>query len=199
MFSEDNKPARASAVFRGDDKCRLELRRWFVDNPIRWLVWMMLNPSDANAEKLDPTTNRVTHFTKAWGYDGWIVVNVVPFISSDPRVMWKWLYHQTHTAPWDRDNLLRQNEIYIEKAARIAARRVVAFGAQPAQRMGPYLQQVLSKFQVPSFDNYDHALYCLGRTKDGSPIHPLARGIHRVPDDREPILFAGSHPYQIVA
>jgi hypothetical protein len=29
----------------------------------------------------------------------------------------------------------------------------------------------------------------LGATADGSPKHPLARGVHRVPDDRQPLVW----------
>lgn len=42
----------------------------------------MLNPSDAGERRNDPTALRVTNFTRAWGYDGWIGVNLYPFIAA---------------------------------------------------------------------------------------------------------------------
>jgi protein gp37 len=32
-------------------------------------------------------------------------------------------------------------------------------------------------------------IHCLGETASGAPIHPMARGKHRVPDDRQPLLW----------
>jgi hypothetical protein len=32
-------------------------------------------------------------------------------------------------------------------------------------------------------------LFCLGFTNAGDPIHPMARGRHRIPDDAKPIPF----------
>ena len=36
-------------------------------------------------------------------------------------------------------------------------------------------------------------LHCFARSKDGSPVHPVARGRNRIPDHAQPVLWrAGS-------
>ena len=44
------------------------------------VCWIMLNPSTADAEKLDPTNRRCLHFSQAWGYGGMSVVNLFAFM-----------------------------------------------------------------------------------------------------------------------
>jgi len=51
------------------------------------LGWGMLNPSSADAEKLDPTLTRVKDFTMAWGFGGFEVWNLFGFRSPKPTVM----------------------------------------------------------------------------------------------------------------
>jgi hypothetical protein len=99
---------KGSAVFGRERTLRLEIRRWWVPEPKRWAAWLMLNPSVAGENRNDPTAQRVTHFTRAWGYDGWIGVNLYPFISSKPAEMWRWANWQNHGPAWDvRDDLER--------------------------------------------------------------------------------------------
>jgi len=56
---------QGSARFSRDGTLRNEIRRWWVENPTRWAVWLMLNPSTAAEGRNDPTALRVTHFSKA--------------------------------------------------------------------------------------------------------------------------------------
>jgi hypothetical protein len=172
---------RGSALFARDLTLRREIRRWWAPKPIRWAAWLMLNPSNAGESANDPTALRVTHFTKSWGYDGWIGVNLYPFISSVPAAMWKW-------ANWEakRDDL-GANLADIERVARLSSIRIAAFGAAPIEHDQPWLEQCLEAFGQPADDpDGDEILYCLGRNKTGQPLHPLARGKLRVPDDTRP-------------
>ncbi len=57
-------------------------RRWEPGPP---LVWVMLNPSTADANKDDPTIRRVRGFTKREGYGGFVVVNVWALRATDPK------------------------------------------------------------------------------------------------------------------
>jgi hypothetical protein len=168
-----------SALFSPDRTLRREIRRSWVQNPTRWAVWLMLNPSNAGVDRDDPTAQRVTNFSAAWGYDGWIGVNTKPYIASRPEDMWAW-------ADWERTNdwavrdALQANLRDIEAAARIASLRMVAFG-NGADRDQPWLEQCLEAFGQPSNIGADERLYCLGVTNTGAPKHPLARGKYRVP------------------
>jgi hypothetical protein len=70
----------------------------------------------------------------------------------------------------------------IDRVARISMLRVVAFGATPAKRAPNWLEQCLEAFmQSSDHAGADEHLYCLGLSKDGQPLHPLARGKLRVP------------------
>jgi len=177
-----------SARFSRDGTLRNEIRRWWVDNPTRWAVWLMLNPSTAAEGRNDPTALRVTHFSKAFGCDGWIGVNLYPFISSDPKAMWRWANWEAHGPAWDVRDALLGNVADIEDAARIATIRMVAFGAQPAYHDEDWLEQCLEAFGQPGeVDGADEYFYCLGVNSTGQPLHPLARGKMRVPDNQQPI------------
>ncbi len=177
-------PAR-EVVFSLERTCRRALRAAWVEHPTRWAAWMMLNPSDADAMRDDPTTHRVTHFSKAWGYDGWVIVNCYPFIASQPSDMWERVAGARADTYEDRDALHR-NLTDIEAAGRAAAVRIVAFGNGPA-RDETWLEMCLEAFRQPSDVGADDHLVCLGTTKAGWPLHPLARGRHRVPNTQQPV------------
>lgn len=79
----------------------------------------------------------------------------------------------------------------IEDVGRLASLRMVAFGAEPEKRSPHWVEACLEAFRQPAHiaPFADERLYCLGTTKDGQPIHPLARGKWRVPDDQQPIVW----------
>ena len=56
----------------------------------------------------------------AFGCDGWIGVNLYPFISSDPKDMWRWANWEAHGPAWDVRDALLGNVADIEDAGRIA-------------------------------------------------------------------------------
>lgn len=180
-----------SAQFAQQRTLRPEIRRWWVDEPVNWAVWLMLNPSVAAKDRNDPTALRVTHFSRTAGCDGWIGVNLYPFISSTPQAMWAWASWQASGPAYEVRDALLANLATIEAAARIAAIRMVAFGAAPIVRDEPWLEQCLEAFGQPSDrPDVDERLYCLGVNSTGQPLHPMARGRMRVPDDRQPILWS---------
>lgn len=178
------------ALFARNRTLRRQIRRWWVEKPKRWAAWLMLNPSDAGAEKNDPTALRVTHFTRSWGYDGWIGINLYPFISSTPDEMWAWSRWQDNGPDWYARDDMQQNLADIEEAGRRSCLRMVAFGAAPIVRDQNWLMECLERFQQPfanpdSDSAYSEDLWCLGTNKTGQPLHPMARGKWRVPDDRQ--------------
>jgi hypothetical protein len=182
------------AVFARSRTLRMQLRRWWVERPKRWAAWMMLNPSDAGESRDDPTMRRVIHFTRAWGYDGCIVVNLYPWITSDPREMWKIRHWDRNGPDWYARDDLHNNQAVIEKVGRTSCLRMVAFGAQPMARDPDFVTDCIEDFEQP-FDYpdshwaFDERSHCLGVTANGGPIHPLARGRSRVADDAKPVLW----------
>jgi hypothetical protein len=190
---------KGSAVFGRERTLRLEIRRWWVPEPKRWAAWLMLNPSVAGENRNDPTAQRVTHFTRAWGYDGWIGVNLYPFISSKPAEMWRWANWQNHGPAWDvRDDLL-SNRARIEEVARQAAMRVVAFGARPVFHDEAWLDLCLEAFSQPSDVGGDETLYCLGTNTMNQPLHPMARGRWRIPNNVQPAPWSPNGVGQVIA
>lgn len=186
-------PVHGDALFARDRTLRRELRRWWAEDPQRWAVWLMLNPSNAAERKEDPTTLRVTHFSRLWNYDGWVAVNLYPFISSDPKRMWEWADWENRL-DWDAGRDCDANLEDIERVARLASIRIVAFGAQPILKCGDWLDQCLEAFgQPPDDPSADRGLYSLGESLSGAPLHPMARGKHRVPDNAQPKPWSLSH------
>jgi hypothetical protein len=73
------EPPSWLATFGRQDTLRRTLSYRWAPAPMQWAVWLMLNPSTARPDHHDQTTLRITHFTRAWGYGGWIIVNLYPF------------------------------------------------------------------------------------------------------------------------
>ena len=190
LAKKPNPPQiQGSAKFARDHTIRYEIRRWWVARPMRWAAWLMLNPSLASAERGDPTAARVTHFTRSWGFDGWIGVNLYPFVSSTPAEMWRWADWERNGPDWYARDDLGHNLSVLDDVGREASIRIAAFGAAPIERDQVWLEECLEQFQQPSLCGAGEALHCLGTTKFGQPLHPLARGKWRVSDDQRPILW----------
>lgn len=74
------------AVISMDQKYRYRLDRVW-DEGKGHSVFIMLNPSTADAELDDPTIRRCKGFARAWGYGGLIVVNLFAYRETDPRYL----------------------------------------------------------------------------------------------------------------
>ncbi len=136
----------------------------------------LLNPSDANAERDDPTIRILTQRARHWGWGSYEVVNAFASITSVPRQLGK-----------VADPVGPENDEAIVSAARRADVRVVAWGAFDLGRRLPAqsrIEHVLRLLQTLG------DIHCLGLTKSGAPIHPLARGKHWVPVDRPLVVFS---------
>ncbi|MGB0972859.1 MAG: DUF1643 domain-containing protein, partial [Mycobacterium sp.] len=130
------------------------------------VVWIMANPSTADAKRDDPTIQRVVKFSKRWGYGRCEVVNLHPRVSPDPKVA-------LADGP---STLTNYNQVTIQIAMERAALVVVAWGAVGA----PFWAAVTPLLRR---DILRHGPRCLAKTKAGHPTHPMARGRHRIPDD----------------
>ena len=133
-------------------------RRW--DDEGQMAVWVMLNPSTADALVDDPTIRRVRGFTKGWGYAGFTVVNLYAYRSTDPKGL-------RDAAEAGVDPVGPDNDRVIRGAVEGARLVVAAWGA-----LRPWMAtRVVRLLQGPLADAN---LYCLGpRTKSHHPRHPL--------------------------
>jgi hypothetical protein len=142
-------------------------RRWDASKPT--VLFVMLNPSTADADTDDPTIRKCIGFAKRWGYGTLLVGNLYALRATDPREL------DTAPAPVGRDNT---DALY--RLAGRADRVVAAWGAKPNRgRYGRRAARVLDGL-------HDHDVYALRLTKDGHPWHPLY-----VPYCVEPIVYGG--------
>ncbi len=162
-----DETVQRSAVISDDGLYRYRLDRWWGDGPR--VVWVMLNPSTADADVDDPTIRRVMRFTRDWGYDGCTVLNVYAWRATKPGDLPD--SDERAAGPHWREH-------FTEALSNPFSMVVAAWGAH-ATRTAQELATVLLKRKA--FVN----LMCLGVTKYGYPRHPLY-----VPADTEPFPYA---------
>lgn len=126
-------------------------RRWGSDGTT--VLWVMLNPSTADADVDDPTIRRCIGFSKAWGFDGLEVINLFALRATDPKELAR------HPSPEGPDNWREHAEW-----KGYCGRTVVAWGAHPMAAVGA---RSVEKMYAA------RGAVCLGRTKSGHPRHPL--------------------------
>ena len=74
------------ATLSENERYRYTLSRLWDDSlPI--VVFVMLNPSTADARTDDPTIRRCIHFAKSWGWGGFMVVNLFAYRATKPAVL----------------------------------------------------------------------------------------------------------------
>lgn len=120
-------------------------------------LFIMLNPSTADALNDDPTIRRCVSFAKAWKYDRLEVVNLFAYRTKSPSEL---------KALLDKDDPVgRSNIKYVQQAMTDAGLIVCAWGVH-----GSHLDQDET---VLGWLPFERKIYSLGTTKDGSPKHPL--------------------------
>lgn len=142
-----------SAVISPCERYRYQLtRRW---NTGRTVVFIMLNPSTADAFIDDPTIRRVCNFAQRWGFAGVRVVNLFALRAKDPQALTK-----------AEDPIGPENDQRIWDACDGGDQVILAWGAHGAlQGRGAEVMAVLMEGEF--------MLWHLGLTKDGHPRHPL--------------------------
>jgi hypothetical protein len=136
-------------------------------------LFVMLNPSTADAIEDDPTIGRCIKFAQRWGFQRLEVVNLFALRSTDPNGL---LTADDPVGPL--------NDHTLEGALIAAGQAIAAWGASVRKITNRRQAEVLSMCK-----RLGTQLDCLGTTEEGFPRHPLARGKHRVPDDFEPVPF----------
>lgn len=168
---------------------------WDEAEPI--LPWIMLNPALAGTQTFfDLTARRVIRFSHRWGFGGAQLLNIVPKITPHPKELRAWLAFPARR-DWEvRDQLWRnwsilQQELAVHDAAMVAwGSSHAAWRGQGAYDFDVMLEQAFDTINDPEGPRTKTLqLFCLGRTGGGAPLHPMARGRHRVPDTARPVPF----------
>jgi hypothetical protein len=175
-----NDDRTGRAVFSEDMEMRFLLERSLPGfGPLgmsslsdRRVVFLMLNPSDADAFKPDPTVTECVIRAIALGGEVLQVVNLFAFRSPYPSDLLK-------RAAGMRGNDADNNAMILH--ACIGASIVVAAWGNNGAIAGRdvIVLRMLADAGVE--------LHHLGMTNSGHPKHPLARGKHRIPRDLAPV------------
>lgn len=153
-----------------------------------WNLVCMLNPSSADDRVDDPTIRRLIAWHQRWGYGAFLVVNLYPLRSPRPDEVREWCPDFCASAAADVERYapaMMDNERHIVRAARKCSGALVAWGAGAWDAAVIVMAVKAIRHGFDSDGRPGARMSCLGRTASGAPIHPLARGKHRVPDDVE--------------
>jgi hypothetical protein len=156
---------RSGAHIEGSYRYRL----WRTVNPDarpRRLLFLMLNPSTADADLDDPTLRRCIGFASLWGYRSLEVCNLFAYRATDPDMLVR-----------VADPVGPHNDVHILAAAARAESIIAAWGTRGA--LGERASHIVAAI------TRQRPLLCLGLTKGGTPRHPLY-----VRRDAAPRLFA---------
>lgn len=130
-------------------------RRW--DASTEKVMFVMLNPSTADAEHDDPTLRRCIGFARSWGFGGLMVGNLYAYRATDPRA----LIEATRAGI---DPVGPENDRWLIDMASRAGLVIAAWGAQ---------RKLLVDRAAQVMDLLPYGLRVLGLTKDCNPRHPL--------------------------
>lgn len=147
---------QSGALLSDDGVYRYHLwRRWAEG---RSMIWVMVNPSTADAETDDPTIRRCMGFARREGCGGIDVINLFALRSKDPSVL------KTHPDPNGPDN----PDTWLGTLDPTRGPIVVGWGGSVGKKL---------RARSTAYAAHGALLMglgrCLGKTKAGEPLHPL--------------------------
>lgn len=151
----------STCVFSDDRKYRYYLQhrvRGEYDHDHKGLVnFIMLNPSTADEQRLDPTLRRCRGYALLWGYGSFAVTNLFAYRATLPTAMMQ------ATDPIGPDN-----DRHLLNTARLSNLVVLAWGAHGSHRnRSQAVRSMLERLSTTSHITH------LGLTAAGEPRHPL--------------------------
>lgn len=173
IFEATNE-GRNGAVLSSCKTYRYRLDRWWSDGDC--VVWVMLNPSTADASVDDQTIRKCVGFSKLWGYGRLVVVNLFALRSTDPTALAR-----------STDAFGVQNDYYIAQAMESAAEVIVAWGCQQHMSTEKLKRRPAQLAEFIKALRPDVEVNCLGYRKDGAPRHPVMLPYST---ERQPWLFS---------
>jgi hypothetical protein len=145
-----------SAFLSDCRKYRYSLTRIWDDSKPR-VLFIMLNPSTADATIDDATIRRCRRFAESWGYGGFYVGNLFPFRSKEPSDLLK-----------SENPLGKCNGDHIKMMALCSEKIVCAWGNSSI------VNKLQKKFpEYKPLEGLNRELNYLELSNDGTPKHPL--------------------------
>lgn len=149
---------KGDATFSVDGRYRQLMRRWIGETfPDRYVLFIGMNPSTADATANDPTCAREWTFARREGYSAMIKANVGDYRATDPKM------------------LLAPGVVAVSEA-NLPAIRQAAAGADVVILCHGKLNKALApagRALVEALRADGINLWCFGTNADGSPKHPL--------------------------
>jgi hypothetical protein len=133
------------------------------------LLFVMLNPSTADAERDDPTIRRCIRFATDAGAGALVVCNLFALRATDPDTLLR-----------EPDPIGPENDAVLAREAARAGRAVMAFG-RPHPRLAPRARQVAAMLA-----GQGTSLQALALTQEGWPRHPLYLSAFAMPSPWHP-------------
>lgn len=172
LFAEPSPTQLNGAIISPCGLYRYHLWRVWDDlKPV--LVFVMQNPSTADAVDDDPTIRRCIGFAERDGFGGISVRNVFALRSTDEKVL------LSHPDPFGPEN---ESHLMHARAVSMMTRLVVAWGEKVGGAKLDRHYTTAMNCLLPQKP------YCLGINKSGQPKHPLylASATQMVPWERPP-------------
>lgn len=153
----------SDAVISDCGQYRYVLRRiWNSD--AAYLVFVMLNPSTADADVDDATIRKCVGFARRLGYGGIVVVNLFALRSRDPKALGTAL-----------DPVGPDNDKWIKLECSIAEHPIIVAWGANGRDYPDRVRQVLDLIKP-------RAVNALRTSDDGTPWHPLMLPYRCVPN-----------------
>ena len=141
------------AIFDVNDRYRYSLwRAWSAHHPR--IAFILLNPSTADEQRNDQTIRRCMGFARAWNFGSMEVVNLFAYRATDYRELFR-----------ASDPIGEENNRFLMQAVQRCSTVVLGWGTR-----GKFLSRDHQVIQMLTGRN---DVYCLGKTKEGQPRHPL--------------------------
>lgn len=148
-----NEQIKKGAIISSTGLYRYQLWRiWDESKPNA--LFLLHNPSTADADTDDPTVRRCTGFAKSWDYGGIYIVNLYPYRATNPKEL---LGKEFIDVASPLANLE-----YIRDAREKCSLLVVAYG-----------NPIVMKADYFDTENFKECWMCFGLTREGNPKHPL--------------------------
>ncbi|MFK4809138.1 DUF1643 domain-containing protein [Devosia sp. ZW T5_3] len=149
---------KGDATFSADGRYRQLMRRWTGETfPKRYILFIGMNPSTADATVNDPTCAREWTFAQREGYSAMAKANVGDYRATDPKML---------LAP----GVVAVSDANLPaiRAAAAEADFVVLCHGKLNKALAPAGKAIVEALKADGTE-----LWCFGTNADGSPKHPL--------------------------